>query len=220
MTSLEACRVVSDRRMDGIVVCTMGAMNAMDQLPLHPLTVACVPLMGGAASLGLGLAVACPDKKVFVLDGDASLLMELGGLVSVAQAAPANYFHFLLNNSVQFAGLGNLPTPGEGRTDFSALAKAAGYAATYRFETLSSFEAGIAEVLQGASPAFVELRVSSETPTLGTQRSSVEMTDARFTRMGDELRRIRNILAPETGDTIGLKQAAISDRPASLMPSS
>lgn len=112
MSTAKACEVIQDSRGEAIVVSTMGAMNAMDKISSDPLNVACVPLMGGAASLGLGLALAQPGRPVFVLDGDASLLMELGGLVAVAQAAPGKYVHFLFNNSTQFSGLGNLDTPG------------------------------------------------------------------------------------------------------------
>jgi phosphonopyruvate decarboxylase len=194
MTSIEACEIISEHRADSIVVCTMGAMNAIDALPFNPLTVACVPLMGGAASLGLGIAIAQPNQRVFVLDGDASLLMELGGLVSVAHASPANYFHFLFNNGIQFSGLGNLPTPAETKTDFPGLAKAAGYAAAYTFETSQALAGGVDRILSSDAPAFIELKISSEQPKLGFDCPSVEMIDARFTRMGDELRRIRECL--------------------------
>ena len=211
MNPLEACRILSDLRTDELVVCTMGAMNALDQLPTHPLTVACVPLMGGAASLGLGLAISRPDRTVLVLDGDASLLMELGGLVSVAQAGPTNFFHFVLNNSIQFAGLGNLPTPGRSRTDFPTLARGAGYAATYRFDNLDLFRAAVREILAGPAPAFIELCVESDEATLGPARPSVEMTDARFTRMGDELRRIRDNLAARSPRSAGWRPRSTSE---------
>jgi phosphonopyruvate decarboxylase len=194
LTSLEACSVIAKHRDGNIVVTTMGAMNAMDALPPHPLTVACVPLMGGAACLGLGLALAQPTRKVFVLDGDASLLMELGGLVSVAQAMPGNYFHFIFNNSIQFAGLGNLPTPAQHKTNFVALAMAAGYAHAYSFSNKEMLAASLDEIFQKNAPAVIELKIAYEKPILGKQRPSIEMTDARFTRMGDELRCIRSTL--------------------------
>ena len=171
-----------------------GAMNALDSLPPHPLTVACVPLMGGAASLGLGLALAQPDRRVLVLDGDASLLMELGGLVSVAQAAPENYYHFLFNNGVQFSGLGNLPTPAYSKTSFTGLAQASGYTNAYYFESNEKFSVAIAGILKKSGPIFIELKISSDSQTLGLRKPSVEMTDSRFSRMGEELRRIRETL--------------------------
>lgn len=199
LTTSEACNVITNYRGDNIVVTTMGAMNAMDALPLHPLTVACVPLMGGAACLGLGLALAQPARKVFVLDGDASLLMELGGLVSVAQAKPGNFFHFIFNNGVQFAGLGNLPTPAQHKTDFVGLAMASGYASAYAFDDAKTLAMNLKEIFQQEAPVLIELKITRDEPALGKERPSIEMTDARFTRMGDELRRIRQTLGISAG---------------------
>jgi phosphonopyruvate decarboxylase len=191
MSTAEACAVIQKHRGEAIIVCTMGAMNAMDKISTDALNVACVPLMGGAASLGLGLALSRPERPVIVLDGDASLLMELGGLVSVAQAEPQNFYHFVFNNSTQFNGLGNLDTPGARSIDFVGLARSSGYKSSRRISDLNEFGDHIEQVLSAPSPAFVELVVTQEQPTLGVARLSVEMTDARFTRMGDELRRIR-----------------------------
>lgn len=194
MTLDQACQIVNEFRGDAVMVTTMGSMNATDKLEHSPLTVACVPLMGGAASLGLGIALARKERKTIVLDGDASLLMELGGLVSVAEAAPDNFVHMVMNNRVQFAGLGNLDTPGQINIDFVGLAKAAGYRQAYRFESAEAFADGLPKVLSGPAPAFVELAISYDPAVLGNEKPAVEMTDARFTRMGDELRHIRELL--------------------------
>ncbi len=194
MRTVEACEVIQQTAPDAVYVTTMGAMNGMDKLEVDVLSVACVPLMGGAASLGLGIALARPDKTVLVLDGDASLLMELGGLVTVAQAGPANFVHVVFNNSIQFSGLGNLETPGNAVADFPALAKAAGYRAVRRFASIDELTQQLPGILAGPAPAFIELAVESEVPKLGTDFPAVEMTDARFTRMGDELRRVRAAL--------------------------
>jgi TPP-dependent trihydroxycyclohexane-1,2-dione (THcHDO) dehydratase len=103
MKTIEACEVIQQTAPDAIYVTTMGAMNGMDKLEVDVLSVACVPLMGGAASLGLGIALARPDKTVLVLDGDASLLMELGGLVTVAQA-PENFCMWCSTTAFSSAG--------------------------------------------------------------------------------------------------------------------
>lgn len=66
--------------------------------------------------------------------------------------------------------------------------------ASHRIDNRDDLESRIASILGCPSPAFVELVVTKEAPTLGTSKPSVEMTDARFTRMGDELRRIRSCL--------------------------
>lgn len=195
MTAKRSCEIANEMRGDAIVVSTMGSMNAFDQLPRHDLTVACVPLMGGAASLGLGLALARPERNVLVFDGDASLLMELGGLVSVGQAAPDNFVHVLLNNGVQFAGLGNLPTPGAFAVDFVGMAKACGYVSAVRCADEQDFRAALDAAMSIKGPAFIEVRTTYAAATLGDQLPAVEMTDDRFTRLGDELRRVRATLA-------------------------
>jgi len=64
----------------------------------HPLNYNSVGAMGLASSHGLGLALARPDRRVVVLDGDGSLLMNLGSLVTIANAAPANLYHFVSQN--------------------------------------------------------------------------------------------------------------------------
>ena len=56
--------------------------------------------MGSASSIGLGIALAQPNKKVIVMDGDGSLLMQLGSLVTIAGAAPENLYHFVFENGV------------------------------------------------------------------------------------------------------------------------
>jgi phosphonopyruvate decarboxylase len=195
LNAKQVCEIAQSMRGNALIVNTMGAMNAFDQLGSNsPLNVSCVPLMGGAASLGLGLALARPERAVMVFDGDASLLMELGGLVSVGQAAPKNFVHVLLNNGVQFAGLGNLPTPGASGVDFVGMAKAAGYTSSVRCDSEDGYRHALAAALKTTGAKFIEVDTGYAPATLGPSVPAVEMTDARFTRMGDELRTIRKTL--------------------------
>lgn len=108
----EACHLIANARGENVIVATMGAMFAFDALNVTERRLSSVPLMGGAASLGLGLALARSSVGVIVVDGDASLLMQLGGLVTVAESGPTQFVHFVVENGVQFAGASNLPTPG------------------------------------------------------------------------------------------------------------
>src|SRR5262245_61119578 len=82
--------------------------------------------MGGASSLGLGMALARPDRRVLVLDGDGSLLMQLGSLATVAGAAPRNLVHFLFKNGVYHTS-GAQRIPGGLSVDFVMMARGAGY---------------------------------------------------------------------------------------------
>lgn len=81
--------------------------------------------MGLASSIGLGLALAQPKKKVIVLDGDGSVLMNLGTLATVAHHAPENYLLVILDNCC-YGSTGSQPTCTHLGTDLAALANAAG----------------------------------------------------------------------------------------------
>lgn len=81
--------------------------------------------MGLASSIGLGLALARPERKVMVLDGDGSVLMNLGTLASIAHHAPCNYQLVILDNCC-YGSTGSQPTCTNLGTDLAAMAKAAG----------------------------------------------------------------------------------------------
>ncbi|MCT8178174.1 MULTISPECIES: thiamine pyrophosphate-dependent enzyme [unclassified Variovorax] len=195
MKMIEACSVIAQGRGDAVIVATMGAMFLFDALEVREGRINSVPLMGGAACLGLGLAMGRPERRVIVVDGDASLLMELGGLVSVAGQRPRNLLHVVLRNGTQFTGLANLKTPIEG-CDLAAHARAAGYAQAERFDDAAGWAAGFARLKDQPGPCFAELRVEPLPSRLAAGAGAVqtEMPDLQFTRMGDEARALRTWL--------------------------
>jgi phosphonopyruvate decarboxylase len=144
--------------------------------------------MGGAASLGLGLALAQPTQRVIVVDGDGSLLMQLGGLVTVSGQRPSNFVHFVVHNGSQFTGGANLQLPGKGQADFPGLARAAGYRRVETFSEREALAECIGELVACEGPVFVELRVQAEPVTLGLENPQTEMPDRQFKRMGEEAR--------------------------------
>ena len=159
MSYLDALAVLERRRRDEVVVTTMTCSRVWAYLSEHPeLDVSFGGCMGKASSLGLGLALGRPDRRVWVLDGDGSLVMNLGSLVTIAQQAPANLVHVLLENGV-YEVTGGQPVPGAGLADFATMARAAGYQSAYRFDTLAALEASVDEVLAAPGPTFVTLVV-------------------------------------------------------------
>lgn len=120
--------------------------------------------MGSAASLALGLAMGAPERKVIVLDGDGSLLMQLGSLVTVANEAPANYYHFVFANGL-YESSGNQPLPGTGKTDLVALAKAAGYHHAVRYTTAGELDRALPQLLAQRGPVLVELEIARDDAT-------------------------------------------------------
>ncbi|MCH8898067.1 MAG: thiamine pyrophosphate-binding protein [Chloroflexi bacterium] len=159
-----------------MIVPTMNANNVHFGLPTvstdEKMDLPLSGAMGKASSLGLGLALAQPDKKVFVLDGDGSLLMNLGALVTMANKAPTNLLHFLFNNGV-YAVTGGQPIPGAEQTDWDGMARAAGYASVFSFDNLEDLTTGMDEVLEAQGPVFVHLQVEPQvenTPVQFRQR--------------------------------------------------
>jgi sulfopyruvate decarboxylase subunit beta len=131
--------------------------------PDHALTYYSIGAMGQASSCALGLALARPDKRVVVLDGDGSLLMNLGTLVTIASQKPANLLHFVCENGMYEANGGH-PIPGWDTVDFAAMALAAGYARTDTIATLEDFEAKIPGLLKEPGPVFVVLKLAAGPP--------------------------------------------------------
>jgi phosphonopyruvate decarboxylase len=81
--------------------------------------------MGCAASLGLGLSLVLPDKKVVVIDGDGAALMRLGNMATIGAYAGDNFYHLLLDNHVHESTGGQATV--SSAIDFPAMASACGY---------------------------------------------------------------------------------------------
>jgi len=159
MAPMDALRVMARHAAGAISVPTMTAVAPWHALATEALHVSCVGFMGGAASLGLGLALAQPGRRVIVLDGDGSLLMQLGALATVAGAAPANFYHFVFKNRV-YQVSGSQPIPAGDRVDFAGLARAAGYAGAHAFDGLEGFAAALPSIFAQRGPVLVELAVT------------------------------------------------------------
>jgi phosphonopyruvate decarboxylase len=144
-----------------------------------------VGAMGSASSIGLGIALAQPGRKVIVMDGDGSLLMQLGSLVTIAGAAPENFYHFVFENGV-YATSGGQPLPAEGRLDFEMLARGAGFAHAARFDDAAAFKAALPGLLDRQGPVFVTLQIEPEIGVPSGTRSAM---------MGDQMRAVREHLA-------------------------
>lgn len=121
-------------------------------------TFTAVGAMGQASSLALGLALGLPERRVIVLDGDGSLLMNLGSLVTIANAAPGNLLHFVCENGTYEANGGH-PIPGKDKLSFAGLARAAGYREAHEFAALDALEAALPGILRATGPVLVDLKV-------------------------------------------------------------
>ena len=165
VAALEAFRAL--RAADDVVVSAMGAAREWMALGAHPLDWVFVPSsMGQATSLGLGLAMARPDRRVVVLNGDGGMLMNLGSLVTITACAPGNLIVLVLDNGV-YEVTGGQPTPGApggrrepGAVDFAGLARAAGFGSVFRYSSIDAWREGLPAVLHARGPTFAALDVA------------------------------------------------------------
>jgi sulfopyruvate decarboxylase subunit beta len=147
---------------DEIVVSTYS--SAVDWLELgeRTLNYFSVGAMGLDSSHALGLALGRPDRRIICLQGDGSLLMNLGCLVTIAAAAPKNLVHFVVQNG-NYEANGGHPIPNT-EADFAGMARAAGYVHVHDFSELANFEQQAGHVLKQEGPVFATLRVERAQP--------------------------------------------------------
>jgi thiamine pyrophosphate-dependent acetolactate synthase large subunit-like protein len=171
-----AIELVGRYRTDQVVVTTMSSARAWPGVSKRPdLDLPLLECMGKASSVGLGIALARPDRRVIVLDGDGSLLMNLGSLVTIASLAPANLIHLVLQGGTYDIS-GGQPTPDGGRVHFGGLARAAGYRQAVTFREEEHLDQALPALLRSEGPTFICLRVNSmwasgEMPEGGTLRA-------------------------------------------------
>ena len=168
----DAVKLLDSKRNDAVFVATMNANNVSFGLPSltteEKLDFPISGAMGKASDVALGLALAQPGRKVLCLDGDGSLLMNLGAMVTIGDKAPKNLVHIVFNNKV-YAVTGGQPIPGSENTDWEGLARSAGYAKVFTFDNLEDMTNGIDEALSAEGPVFVHLLVKPEIENTAVQ---------------------------------------------------
>ena len=158
MTHQEALSVVAKHRRRQIVLTTMTSGGIWPTMSDTPLDFTYIPsAMGHGPALGLGLALAQPERGVIVFNGDGCTLMNLGCLVTLA-SHPANVYLLIMDNQL-YEVTGGQRTAGAGHTHFAGLAQAAGIQRVYTFENVAAWSAGAAEALSGPGPVVIWLKI-------------------------------------------------------------
>ncbi|MFQ5839263.1 MAG: thiamine pyrophosphate-dependent enzyme [Candidatus Methylomirabilales bacterium] len=159
MTRAEAIATVVRHLTDELVVAANGFLSRETiQAKDRPENFYMIGSMGLAAPIGLGIALARPERRVVVFDGDGNLLMGLGILPQVAERAPRNFHHIVFDNAA-YGSTGNQPTITE-RVALELIAKAAGYRSAERVCDLASLEAVLPTFFAADGPAFLLVRVT------------------------------------------------------------
>src|SRR5476649_326402 len=143
MRRLDAIQAVYDQLGDCAVVTIMGAVAAELQSLGHQKNFFYLQhAMGLASSMGLGIALARPEVKVVVFDGDGSLLMNLGGLTTLARYRPRNLVHVVFDNE-SLLSVGGFPTATATGSDLAGIAAAAGIPHAITVHDIDTFRAAL-----------------------------------------------------------------------------
>ncbi|WP_254453563.1 thiamine pyrophosphate-dependent enzyme [Siccirubricoccus sp. G192] len=139
--------------------------------------------MGLAIPIALGVALAQPRRKVFALEGDGSLLMQLGCLSTVAALAPKNLAILVFDNGV-YQITGGQPTPASGGTDYAAIARACGLPGAVWAADEADFERLVQHCLETDGPHFIGLKLDDQPPVSQTERDPAQIRDRFMRGMG------------------------------------
>ena len=138
--------------------------------------------MGHASMIALGLAKKRPDKKVVCIDGDGAALMHMGAIPFIAQQAPENFYHIIINNQAH-ESVGAMPTGCQG-TDFAKIAETAGYVKTLKIMALDEVQTALESVITEKGPVLVEILVSLDSRAdLGRPKESARENKESFMNM-------------------------------------
>lgn len=190
MSQMDALRALhAARRADDVVITSMGAARDWMVLGAGPLDLPLVPSsMGTAPAIGLGIALAQPERRVIVVNGDGAMLMNLGSLVTITAAAPANFVLILADNGV-YEVTGAQPTPGSpgaraDRTsvDFLGMARAAGFQSVHHWSSVAEWARHVDQVLNTTGPTFVLLDVARVPGAVGPRSPGPAPARARELR--------------------------------------
>ena len=149
-------------RGDLLVVAGLGApaWDATDAGD-HPLTFPLWGGMGGATAIGLGLALAQPDRRVLVLTGDGELLMGMGSLATVGVQRPRNLAVFVLDNE-HYGETGMQPSHTAFGVDLAAAAKACGFASSLMITKMDQVASLRADLHRAEGPLFAQIKIAAD----------------------------------------------------------
>jgi sulfopyruvate decarboxylase subunit beta len=165
MTRLDALGAIYPHLENRVVVTIMGAVAAeLQSIGHRPNFFYLQHAMGLASSIGLGIALTRPDRQVIVFDGDGSVLMNLGGLTTLARYRPVNLVHVVFDNE-SLLSVGGFPTATSTGSDLAAIAAAAGVPRTRSVRTLEEFTRAFSEALEARELTTIVAKVEAIGPS-------------------------------------------------------
>jgi len=178
MLRIDALRAIYPRLERCVVVTIMGAVSAeLQSLGHRPGFFYLLHAMGLASSMGLGIALVRPELQVVVLDGDGSILMNLGALTTMARYRPRNLVHVVFDNE-SLLSVGGFPTATATGSDIAGIAAAAGVPRTSTVRTIAQFTASFDDALRANALTTLVAKVEATGPPV--YLTDLSMLENRF----------------------------------------
>lgn len=160
----DALKTIYPELEERIVITIMGAVAAELYMLGHRHNFFYLEhAMGLASSMGLGIALVMPEHKVIVLDGDGSLLMNLGTLSTMARYKPGNLVHIVFDNE-SLLSVGGFPTATSTGTDLAGIARASGVPCVIEANTPETLKAALMEALSANTLTTIVSKVEAIGP--------------------------------------------------------
>ena len=189
MLRLDALQAIYPELENRIVVTIMGAVAAELYSLGHRANFFYLEhAMGLASSMGLGIALSMPEHRVIVLDGDGSLLMNLGTLTTMARYKPGNLLHIVFDNE-SLLSVGGFPTATSSGTNLADIARASGVPNVQDADTIQSLQESVSEALKSNTLTTIVSKVEAISPNSFHMDLTLLENRFQFWRSLQELRK-------------------------------
>lgn len=135
--------------------------------------------LGSGSSVGLGFALAMPQRKVVVLDGDGACIMNVNGLVTVGRVRPKNLIHIVFDNKI-YESSGCIPTASAHNMDIAGFGKAAGIEKVQRIDTIEEFDLAVKTAFETDGPHFLVVNTTPADENANTSYSRIDEVEGKF----------------------------------------
>lgn len=182
MKRIDALRLFALMRKEELVITGVGAVGRELYKVGHKTTNLYKVQMGFVSPMALGLAIALPQRKIVVIEGDGSALMSLGAWATIANEAPTNLVLIIFDNEA-YEGGGRHPTATSGKTRLEVLAQGAGFEQRSVCKDLESFRTAVSNALSGTGPFFILAKVELLDPEEDIPNHPFDITENTYVFM-------------------------------------
>jgi sulfopyruvate decarboxylase subunit beta len=186
MKRTDCLKILAKNRTDELVLTVWQSTDIWERLSPSKYNFPSVRTMGECSTFALGLSLARPDKRIVVLEGDGSLCMNLGSLITIATAAPSNFYQFILHNKI-YETTGGQTLPNIDHLDLVMIARGAGITNVHRYGDLDILDREIPRLLRDQGPVFAVLDIEPDASHVsGKQFGKVRARDTFYNRQFKE----------------------------------